>query len=352
MIGPADFIDEIDCGSFFDHIDDLLDFPNYDVDVGLSASDSAFNAAACPSIWTAQSESFPGSESVFSNNSASDLSAELSVPYEDIVQLEWLSNFVDDSNCGASLTIKKQEPSSINKDSSNHDHRHQFQTSSPVSVLESSSSCSGEKSIAGPAKCGRARSKRPRPATFNPRLAIQLISPSSSVNDNSNDIPQPLLVVPKVASDSENYAESRLLIKLPRQVNPEHKKKKKIKSTLSTPPTDNGTAQNQSGQAVRKCMHCEITKTPQWRAGPMGLKTLCNACGVRYKSGRLFPEYRPAASPTFIPSIHSNSHKRVLEMRTKSGTACETTDSPEMIPNKSNPALDYMRGEGLGVGEF
>ncbi|GMI80608.1 GATA transcription factor 9 [Hibiscus trionum] len=350
MIGPTEFIDEIDCGSFFDHIDDLLDFPNDDVDAGLAASDSAVNAAAFPTIWTTQSESFPSSDSVFSNNSASDLSAELSVPYEDIVQLEWLSNFVDDSNCGASLTIMKQEPDSINKDSSNHDH-HQFQTSSPVSVLESSSSCSGEKPVAGPGKCGRARSKRPRPATFNPRPAIQLMSPSSSVNDNGINVPHSS-PIPRVPSDSENYAESRLLIKLPRQVNPEHKKKKKIKLTLPAPPTVNITAQNQSGQAVRKCMHCEITKTPQWRAGPMGPKTLCNACGVRYKSGRLFPEYRPAASPTFIPAIHSNSHKKVLEMRTKVGTADETTDSPEMIPNKSNPALDYIQREGLGFGEF
>ncbi|EOY18664.1 hypothetical protein QUC31_006413 [Theobroma cacao] len=341
MIGPTNFIDEIDCGSFFDHIDDLLDFPNEDVEAGLSASDSAVNASAFPSIWTTHSESLPGSDSVFSNNSASDLSAELSVPYEDIVQLEWLSNFVDDSQCGASLTIKKEESSSITKDSS----QHQFQTSSPVSVLESSSSCSGEKTLprspetAAPGRRGRARSKRPRPTTFNPRPAIQLISPTSSVNEN--DIPQPF-VVPKVPSDSENYAESRLLIKIPRQVNPEHKKKKKIKLSLPTAPADNN--QNSSGQAVRKCMHCEITKTPQWRAGPMGPKTLCNACGVRYKSGRLFPEYRPAASPTFVPSLHSNSHKKVIEMRNKGGAAPTTmvTSSPELIPNKSNPALDFM----------
>ncbi|KAI3696953.1 hypothetical protein L6452_29608 [Arctium lappa] len=70
---------------------------------------------------------------------------------------------------------------------------------------------------------------------------------------------------------------------------------------------------------VKKCSHCEITKTPQWREGPMGPKTLCNACGVRYRSGRLFPEYRPAASPTFIPSVHSNSHRKVIEMRQKGG---------------------------------
>ncbi|KAG0491593.1 hypothetical protein HPP92_004991 [Vanilla planifolia] len=65
----------------------------------------------------------------------------------------------------------------------------------------------------------------------------------------------------------------------------------------------------------RKCRHCESEETPQWRAGPDGPKTLCNACGVRYKSGRLVPEYRPAKSPTFCAALHSNSHRRVMEMR-------------------------------------
>ncbi|KAH9650297.1 GATA transcription factor 1 [Citrus sinensis] len=65
----------------------------------------------------------------------------------------------------------------------------------------------------------------------------------------------------------------------------------------------------------RKCQHCGAEKTPQWRAGPMGPKTLCNACGVRFKSGRLVPEYRPANSPTFSSELHSNSHRKVVEMR-------------------------------------
>ncbi|KAI4385741.1 hypothetical protein MLD38_003735 [Melastoma candidum] len=91
-----------------------------------------------------------------------------------------------------------------------------------------------------------------------------------------------------------------------------------------------------SAQApIRKCLHCHITKTPQWRAGPLGPKTLCNACGVRYKSGRLFPEYRPAASPTFVPSLHSNSHKKVLEMRSKTGGLIIRDTLPELIPNTS-----------------
>ncbi|VFQ80710.1 unnamed protein product [Cuscuta campestris] len=62
----------------------------------------------------------------------------------------------------------------------------------------------------------------------------------------------------------------------------------------------------------KKCSHCDAEETPQWRRGPMGPNTLCNACGVRYKSGRLVPEYRPFASPTLDSSKHSNFHRRIV----------------------------------------
>lgn len=179
------------------------------------------------------------------------------------MQLEWLSTFMEDSFSGSSSS-----------------------TSSPTS--------GGNVMPLSPVHLGpqRARSKRPRPPAFNPKPAIQLVSPSSSCVEN-----------PRAASspESDSFAES-----LP------SKKSKKIKITLPANPTA------QDAQPVRKCLHCEVTKTPQWRAGPMGPKTLCNACGVRHKTGRLFPEYRPAASPTFVPSLHSNSHKKVVEMRCRS----------------------------------
>nr|GMC99043.1 GATA transcription factor 5-like [Ipomoea batatas] len=78
----------------------------------------------------------------------------------------------------------------------------------------------------------------------------------------------------------------------------------------------------------RRCSHCGVQKTPQWRAGPLGAKTLCNACGVRFKSGRLLPEYRPACSPTFSSQLHSNNHRKVLEMRRKK----ESEASPGFAP--------------------
>uniref|UniRef100_A0A2N9G259 GATA-type domain-containing protein n=1 Tax=Fagus sylvatica TaxID=28930 RepID=A0A2N9G259_FAGSY len=74
-------------------------------------------------------------------------------------------------------------------------------------------------------------------------------------------------------------------------------------------------------EGVRRCSHCETEDTPQWREGPLGPKTLCNACGVRFKSGRLVPEYRPIASPTFDVQKHSNFHRHIL--RRKGGSMKE-----------------------------
>lgn len=76
MIGTS-FVDEIDCGSFFDNIDDLME----DVDSVLGPApdcDSAFPS----SLWPAHSgASLPAPEAaVFSGNGDSDFSSELPVP--------------------------------------------------------------------------------------------------------------------------------------------------------------------------------------------------------------------------------------------------------------------------------
>lgn len=313
----SDFLDEIDCSSFFDHMEDLIEVSPENECGGLDTVD----CKDFPSIWN---DPLQDSDPIFSSNSASDFSAELSVPYEDIVQLEWLSTFVEDSfSCGG-LTLGK-EHCPVSKEPSDNS---KFLTSSPVSVLESCSSSSSSSSSSGPGKTipplspchrgpQRARSKRPRPTTFNPRPVNQFMFPTSV-------IPQQF-VAPGVNSlESENFAESPM------------KKKKKIKFSIPLAPM--GTNQDNyqpERQAVGKCLHCEITKTPQWRAGPMGPKTLCNACGVRYKKGRLYPEYRPAASPTFVPSLHSNSHKKVLEMR--SNIFPEDTHYKQAKPSRARP---------------
>jgi hypothetical protein len=71
-------------------------------------------------------------------------------------------------------------------------------------------------------------------------------------------------------------------------------------------------------QRQRACSHCSNTETPQWRAGPRGPGTLCNACGIRYKqNGALFAAYRPCTSPGFDSGKHSNRHRKVVKLMEK-----------------------------------
>jgi len=40
------------------------------------------------------------------------------------------------------------------------------------------------------------------------------------------------------------------------------------------------------GSHVKTCADCGTTKTPLWRGGPAGPKSLCNACGIRSRKKR------------------------------------------------------------------
>ena len=198
---------------------------------------------------------------------------------------------------------------------------HQSQTYSPVSVFESSSSSSGENSWELPVITGkRARSKRQRITSFNRLLLLPFIPTTAGLQKSQRR-------AAASESDFEVDLSGKLLNKGKR------KQRKKDLSLLSG--TEMKRSSSQESSAPRKCMHCEVTKTPQWREGPMGPKTLCNACGVRYRSGRLFPEYRPAASPTFVASVHSNCHKKVIEMRNR---AIQETCTDSVL----TPSSDFL----------
>ncbi|XP_042479406.1 GATA transcription factor 18-like [Macadamia integrifolia] len=45
----------------------------------------------------------------------------------------------------------------------------------------------------------------------------------------------------------------------------------------------NGNSLNGDPLLARRCANCDTTSTPLWRNGPRGPKSLCNACGIRYK---------------------------------------------------------------------
>ncbi|GAB2237510.1 hypothetical protein Droror1_Dr00015412 [Drosera rotundifolia] len=44
--------------------------------------------------------------------------------------------------------------------------------------------------------------------------------------------------------------------------------------------------ESQVGETKRTCVDCGTSKTPLWRGGPAGPKSLCNACGIRSRKKR------------------------------------------------------------------
>ncbi|KAI3959013.1 hypothetical protein MKX01_023689 [Papaver californicum] len=59
----------------------------------------------------------------------------------------------------------------------------------------------------------------------------------------------------------------------------------------------------------RRCANCDTTSTPLWRNGPRGPKSLCNACGIRYKK----EERRATASTTTATNVNVNVNGAVGE---------------------------------------
>ncbi|KAF8105451.1 hypothetical protein N665_0157s0039 [Sinapis alba] len=67
-------------------------------------------------------------------------------------------------------------------------------------------------------------------------------------------------------------------------------------------------------KTVRCCSDCKTTTTPMWRGGPSCPKSLCNACGIRFRKQRRsellgiriihsHKDYKKIKSSTSSPSL-------------------------------------------------
>lgn len=61
----------------------------------------------------------------------------------------------------------------------------------------------------------------------------------------------------------------------------------------------------------KKCCNCGATRTPQWREGPEGPKTLCNACGVRYSRGKAAVAKDRLQKPETMGSKESSQQEQI-----------------------------------------
>ncbi|XP_022775384.1 GATA transcription factor 5-like [Durio zibethinus] len=294
----------VSCDDF--SVDDLFDFTNEEGFLEQQHEDEEeAPASSSPKRQKlSQEEHFSNETTSFDYSSLS--TNEFAVPAEDVANLEWLSHFVEDSFSEHSTAY----PTGTLMEKPKLPDNKLPEPEKPVTTTCFTTPV--------PAK---ARSKRTRTGgrvwslVASPSLTES--SSSSTSSSTSSSPSSPLLVCSNSVSGSTFELSEPLSVE-------KHKKR---------PATEwsggNGT------QPTRRCSHCGVTKTPQWRAGPMGVKTLCNACGVRFKSGRLLPEYRPACSPTFSSELHSNHHRKVLEMRRNKETLGQAIpgSAPPVVPS-------------------
>ncbi|MCO5600979.1 hypothetical protein L7F22_055096 [Adiantum nelumboides] len=59
-----------------------------------------------------------------------------------------------------------------------------------------------------------------------------------------------------------------------------------VEPVQGSSPAGHVAGRSNSGGYSRTCTLCGTSKTPLWRSGPMGAKSLCNACGIRSKKAK------------------------------------------------------------------
>ncbi|KAI7737461.1 hypothetical protein M8C21_007236 [Ambrosia artemisiifolia] len=138
--------------------------------------------------------------------------------------------------------------------------------------------------------------------------------------------------------------------------------------------TDNSSNSTSSNNniPIRVCSDCNTTKTPLWRSGPRGPKSLCNACGIRQRKARRAAAAAAAAencdrcvyndqlvmAPLKVTKTlnkdlkkpskgHVTKYKKRQYSKQITITPPSSSSSPSLSPSSSPPSSSLARKNGV-----
>ncbi|CAI2165263.1 3073_t:CDS:10 [Funneliformis geosporum] len=94
----------------------------------------------------------------------------------------------------------------------------------------------------------------------------------------------------------------------------------------------------------KNCMYCGVKYTPMWRRGPKGPGTLCNACGVKWKQGKIMVEESPKDNE-HTEHIESTPVAQPSKSRKPSISIGKDTPNSSPAKNPVRPLTDDDEGQ-------
>ncbi|CAK9134957.1 unnamed protein product [Ilex paraguariensis] len=119
----------------------------------------------------------------------------------------------------------------------------------------------------------------------------------------------------------------RACVKITTTTTQKSEDQKQLSSSLETDYSSNSSSHN-SNNPIRVCADCSTTKTPLWRSGPKGPKTLCNACGIRQRKARRAMAAAAAAANGTVHGTETSQVKFKVQHRDK------TKNNGHVVPYK------------------
>ncbi|KAL2613307.1 hypothetical protein R1flu_024999 [Riccia fluitans] len=187
--------------------------------------------------------------------------------------------------------------------------------------------------VPGGGAIGLCRSSSWMPSLVIPETGVQS---ENLINKYSSETPSPfstaMIASPLSGDSSVNGEESRF----------HHR------SSSALDIGGNG-ASSSAKTVSRTCAHCNTQKTPLWRNGPNGPKSLCNACGIRFKkAGKKNPSNGSTSELGSPPPLSPHSLKlsptATKAVKRKKHNNSQIVAAPGGVSKQSSWALENGTG--------